>query len=46
MWAIYRDVRRNLPTILNQAGANSLYNSSVFRELCLAANESADKYLT
>ncbi len=46
MWTIYRDVRRNLPTILNQAGASSLYNSSVFRELCLAANESAEKYLS
>jgi hypothetical protein len=46
MWTIYRDVRRNVPTILAQAGANSLYNSSMFRELCPAANESADKYLS
>lgn len=45
MWAIYREVRRNLSTILIQAGAKSVYNSSVFRELCIAANESAEKYI-
>jgi hypothetical protein len=46
MWAIYRDVRQNVRAILNQAGAKSLYNASVFRELCLAANESAEKYIS
>lgn len=46
MWAIYRDVRGDLPTILTQAGAKSLYNLSVFRELCLAANASAERYLS
>jgi len=46
MWAIYREVRRNVSTILNQAGSKSLYNASVFRELCLAANASAERYLS
>ena len=43
MYAIYRDVRRQLPGILNRAGRPSLYTSSVFRDICLAASASAIK---
>jgi hypothetical protein len=46
MWAIYREVRRRLSSILRQAGANSLYNFSVFRELYLTARASTDKVLS
>jgi hypothetical protein len=46
MWAVYRDVRRSLPGVLNRAGAKSLYNLSVFSELCFVAVESADKCLS
>jgi hypothetical protein len=46
MWAIYRDVRRDLPGILKRAGNPSLYSRSVFLELCVAASASTDKYLS
>jgi len=46
MWAIFRDLRKSLPRILNQAGAQSLFTPSVFRELCFVAGESADRYLS
>ena len=46
MWAIYRDVRRSLPGILTRSGAKSLYNLSVFSELCFVAVESADRILS
>jgi hypothetical protein len=46
MWTIYRDVRRRLSSILKQAGARSLYNFSVFRELYFAARTSTDSVLS
>jgi hypothetical protein len=46
MWAIYREVRGNLSSILNQAGAKSVYSLSVFRELCWTARASADRILS
>jgi len=42
MWAIYRDVRKGLPTILRQAGARSIYNARVFKDICVAAITTAD----
>ncbi len=42
MWRIYRNLRRNLPAILRQAGSQSLYNARVFKELCVIASASAD----
>jgi hypothetical protein len=46
MWAIYREVRRSLSSILEQAGSTSLYNFSVFRELFFAARASTDRVLS
>jgi hypothetical protein len=46
MWAVYRDVRSGLPGVLTRSGAKSLYNLSVFSELCLVAVESADRILS
>lgn len=45
MWRIYRDVRRNLPRILEEAGTNSLYSPSVFQDICVAASASADRHV-
>jgi hypothetical protein len=42
MRQIYREVRRNLPTILLQSGANSLYETRVFKDLCVLASTYAD----
>lgn len=42
MWSIYRDVRRNLPSILRRAGARSLYQARVFRDISVVASASAD----
>jgi hypothetical protein len=37
MYRIYRVLRRNLPTILSQAGARDPYSARVFRDLIFAA---------
>jgi hypothetical protein len=42
MWRIYRDVRKNLPRILRRAGASSIYNARVFKDICVVASASAD----
>ena len=38
MRRIYREVRRNLPTILHHTGARSLYETRVFKDLCVLAS--------
>ena len=43
MWRVYRDVRKNLPEILNRAGTQSLYRARVFKDICVVASASADK---
>jgi hypothetical protein len=43
MWTIYREVSRALPVILHAAGPASLYSARVFRDLCVAASDSADR---
>ena len=43
MWRIYRDVRKRLPKILKEAGTKSLYTSSVFEDICVAAHASAKR---
>jgi hypothetical protein len=46
MWAIYRDLRKSLPRILKQAGAESVFSPSIFRDLSVVAYESAAKNLS
>jgi hypothetical protein len=43
MWRIYRELRRNLPVVLRQAGGQSPYTARVFKDLCVIASASADK---
>ena len=43
MRRIYSEVRQSLPRILGHAGANSLYQARVFRDICVVASESADR---
>ena len=43
MWKIYRDVRKNLPAILKNAGTRSVYRAGVFKEICALAGASADR---
>lgn len=38
MRRIYREVRRNLPTTLHHTGARSLYETRVFKDLCVLAS--------
>lgn len=40
---IYREMRRNLPTILLQSGARSVYETRVFKDLCVLASTYADE---
>ena len=42
MWRIYRDVRKSLPRILRRAGASSIYNARIFKDICVVASASAD----
>ena len=43
MQRINRDVAKNLPTILKQAGTNSIYTARAFKDICVVASASADK---
>jgi hypothetical protein len=45
MKAIYRDLRRNLPIILQETGAISVYEASAFRRLVVLSKMSARKHL-
>jgi hypothetical protein len=45
MKAIYRDLRRNLPIILQETGAIGVYEASVFRRLVVLSKMSARKHL-
>jgi hypothetical protein len=38
MWEIYREVRKQIPTILARCGAGSVFEARVFREVSYAAN--------
>lgn len=42
MWRVYRDVRKSLPRTLRRAGAKSIYNARVFKDICVVASASAD----
>jgi hypothetical protein len=46
MWTIYRKLRRNLPTVLRNAGSASMFNARVFRDLCVIAIASADEIVS
>ncbi len=39
---IYRDVQKRVPEILRRAGARSIYNARVFKDICVVASASAD----
>jgi hypothetical protein len=42
MWQIYREMRRNLPTLLHQSGANHVYETRIFKDLSVLASAWAD----
>jgi len=46
MWRVYRDVRKSLPAIMNDAAAKSIFNARVFKDICVVASASADKHVT
>ena len=46
MWEIYRAVRGSLPTVLHDAGAQSLYSARVFKDLCVIARAAADEIVS
>jgi hypothetical protein len=41
MRSVYRDVAKSLPEVLRRAGAKSIYNARVFKDICVIANASA-----
>jgi len=43
MRGIYKELRKNLPIILGQAGSQSPYNARVFKDLSVIASASADR---
>jgi hypothetical protein len=45
MWGIYRDIRKSLPRILHRAGAKSIYNARVFKDICVVASALADAHV-
>jgi hypothetical protein len=45
MMQMYRELRRDSPRILKNAGAHSLFTARVFSDLCLAAAALRSKYL-
>jgi hypothetical protein len=45
MAKMYRELRRDCPRILKNAGAQSLFTARVFSDLCLAAASLRSKYL-
>jgi hypothetical protein len=45
MWRMYREVRRNLPEILHKAGATSVFEARVFRDVSVLASASADVHI-
>jgi hypothetical protein len=46
MRRIYRDVTEALPEILRRAGTSSLYQTRVFKDICVVASASADRNVT
>jgi hypothetical protein len=43
MRSVYSDVEKQLPEILKRAGAKSIYNARVFKDICIIASASADE---
>lgn len=43
MGRIYRELRRNLPIVLLQAGSPTPYRARVFKDLCVIASAAADR---
>jgi hypothetical protein len=41
---VYRDVRKSLPEIVRTAGARSIFEPRVFRDLCFLASRSANRH--
>jgi len=41
MWAIYREMKRKLPSILSHSGAHSAFEARVFREISVTASAAA-----
>jgi hypothetical protein len=45
MGQIYRQMRRNIPEILRQSGAKSVYTTRVFKDLSIVASALADEFV-
>jgi hypothetical protein len=45
MKQILQQIKKNLPTILKDSGARSVYEARVFKEICVVASAAADKIL-
>jgi hypothetical protein len=45
MMKMYREMRRNSPRVLRNAGAHSIFTARVFSDLCLGAATLRNKYL-
>ena len=45
MWQIYRLLRRQLPEVLEDAGAKDAFNARVFKELCVIASTAGDELI-
>lgn len=45
MRLIYREMRRNLPAILRQSSADSIYKATVFRNLSFVASDYANRFV-
>jgi hypothetical protein len=42
MRKVHREVQKRIPEILRRAGAKSIYNARVFKDICVVASASAD----
>ena len=45
MMRVYRQVRRNIPSILHKSASDSLYNATVFKDLVVVAGKAAERVL-
>jgi hypothetical protein len=43
MWGIYREVKKQIPAILERCGAGSVFEARAFQEISYAANVAAEK---
>ena len=45
MWRVYRDLRRNLPSVMGRAGAANPFQARVFRDISVVAKRSAESHV-